>query len=288
MIPVRSIRSKKAKSVFFRKINDLDVYVEDTEKGTAKLYTILFQKAFKGKYNINQIFPLGGKDEVLKCWQKRLKENDRLELYVIDSDFSMASNEKTHTPYNCSGSSLFYTTRFCIENYLINELAAISYLDKKDPIKKQEELKEELNFRGWIAEIAPPLKKLFFHFYTARAISHDISIMKWKYKDIVANSESDINLLKVDAICSDVKKGALEIVTEDKWNEVFEAISKELSSKFSNNIEYFVCGKHYLLDLLILKMKSVTDHREYNVLIKQSLARNTPSSVLMAELGVAI
>ena len=288
MIPARKTKAKKAKAVFFRKYNDIDIYIEDTERGAAKLYTILFQRAFKDKYNINRIYPLGGKTEVLKYWKNRSDKGDRLELYVIDSDFSMASKEKALIPYNCSGDGLFYTSRFCIENYLINELAAISYLDKKDPLKKREELKKELNFRRWMAEISTPLKTLFFHFYAARAISHDIPIMKWKYTNIVKNQEGDIDLKKVNKICDEIKTSALKFVTEYKWNEVFVAISEELSSKYSNNIQYFVCGKNYFLGLLILKMKSVTEHKEKNVLIKQSLARNTSISILKAELRMAI
>lgn len=288
MIPARSTKAKKAKAVFFRRYNDIDIYIEDTERGAAKLYAILFQRAFKDKYIINRIYPLGGKTEVLKYWQKRSDKADRLELYVIDSDFSMASKEKQQKPYNCTGDGLFYTTRFCIENYLINELSAISYLDEKDPLKRREELRKELNFRKWMAEIATPLKTLFFHFYAARAISHDIPTMKWKYSNIVKNQEGDIDLVKVNNICAGIKTAALEFVNEGKWDEVFMAISKELSLRFSNNIQYFVCGKNYLLGLLILKMKSITEHKEKNVLIKQSLARNTSLSILRAELGAAI
>lgn len=59
MIPARSTKAKKAKSVFFRKYNDIDIYIEDTEKGATKLYTILFQRAFKNKYDVNRIYPLG-------------------------------------------------------------------------------------------------------------------------------------------------------------------------------------------------------------------------------------
>jgi len=80
----------------------------------------------------------------------------------------------------------------------------------------------------------------------------------------------------------------LDHVTETEWNNFYEKIEEELLSKYSNNIQYYVCGKNFLLGLLILKMKSITDHREKNILIKQSLARNTSLKILRNELGTAI
>lgn len=288
MIPTRKTRAKKAKSVFFRNHNDIDIYVEDTEIGTIKLYTILFQRAFEGRYQINRIYPLGGKLEVLKCWQNRSPTTCRKELYVIDSDFSLASHEKKRAPYNSSGTGLFYTTRFCIENYLIDEMAAVSYLDKKDTQKNRDELKRALNFQQWIAKISTILKKLFFHLYTARAISVDIPVMRWGYSNIVKNAQGDLDNSKVNKICHQIKKFSLKYVSEDEWKTLYANITTELVSKFSNNIQYYVCAKNFLLGLLILKMKSITDHREKNVLIKQSLARNTSLSILRNELRAAI
>jgi len=287
MIPKRSVKAKKAKSVFFRRINDIDIFVEDTEKGSAKLYTILFQRAFDGRYKINRIHPLGGKTEVLKCWEDRNLKSSRTELYVIDSDFSLTSFEKTRSPYNCQGKGLFYTSRFCIENYLINENAALSYLDKKDPLKQRGELRKDLNFRKWLGEISIHLKKLFFHLYTARTISEDIPVMKFKYSDVVKNCEGDIDEAKVDRICAETKELALKYVEKEQWDIIFLKIKSELLTKYSNNIQFYICGKNFLLGLLILKMKSITDHREKNILIKQSLARNTSSRILREELGVA-
>lgn len=288
MILARSTKAKKAKSVFFRRHNDIDIYIEDTEKGSAKLYTILFQRAFEGKYRVNRIHPLGGKIEVFKYWKNRPIKSDRLELYVIDSDFSLTSFEKNREPYNGSGKQLFYTTRFCIENYLINETAALSYLDKKDPTKQREDLKNELNFRRWMKEISIPLKELFFHLYTARSISEDIPVMQFKYSNIVKNNQGDIDHVKIENICSEIKSLSLRYVSELEWNDIFLKIKNELLSKYSNNIQYYICGKNFLLGLLILKMKSITDHRENNILIKQSLARNTSLTILRNELGLAI
>ncbi len=288
MIPTRKSRAKKAKSVFFRMHNDIDIYVEDTGLGSIKFYTILFQRAFEDRFQISRIYPLGGKAEVLKYWQKRSSKARRTELYVIDSDFSLVSHEKKRAPYNSSGTGLFYTTRFCIENYLIDEEAAVSYLDKKDSQRKRDELKKALNFHQWKANISAKLKELFFHLYTARAISVSIPVMQWRYSNIVKNAQGDIDNNKVDSICRQIKDLALKYVSENEWKKLYATITKELVSKFSNNIQYYVCAKNFLLGLLILKMKSITDHRERNILIMQSLARNTSLSILKNELSTAI
>ena len=288
MIPQRSAKARKAKSVFFRYDNEIDVFVEDTEKGTEKLYSILFQRAFDKKYKISRVYPLGGKNEVIKCWRNRPKNTTRMELYVIDSDFSLASFEKSRDPYNNSGKNLLYTSRFCIENYLITEIAAISFLDKKDPSKSRDDIKKQLNYKQWKAMIIPPLQKLFFHLYTARAISEDIPVMKWTYNDITKNKYGEIDSEKVEKICLELKAMSLKFVTKKYWNATFTEIKSEILAKFSNGIEYYVCGKRYLLGLLTLRMKTVTNYKDYSVLQKQSMARNTSLELLRTEIGNTI
>ncbi len=287
MIPQRKTESRKAKSVFFRKNNDIDIYVEDTENGTEKLYQILFSKAYHGRYKISKVYPLGGKHEVLKCWRNS-KSKARKELYVIDSDFSLASFEKTRDPYNNFGQGLLYTTRFCIENYLINTEASIAFLETKHPTLTYEEIGSSLKYDEWFTAISDPLSELFNHFYCARAISEDIPIMHWNFKSILKNGNGEIDKEKIKDICEEVKYSALAFCSETTWVETYKRINDELSEIYQHNIEYYVCGKNYLLGLLTLKLKSIVKFKDTNILFKQLLARQIPDHYLERELGCII
>ena len=46
LIPERSIRAKVAKSVFYKEVNDIDIYIEYTTKGYKELYKNLFFRVF--------------------------------------------------------------------------------------------------------------------------------------------------------------------------------------------------------------------------------------------------
>ena len=287
MIPSRKLPSRKAKSVFFRKNNDIDIFVEDTERGTEKLYTILFSKAFEDRYTISKVYPLGGKHEVIKCWKKSVSK-ERKELYIIDSDFSLSSFEKDKEPYRHFGKGLLYTPRFCIENYLINQDASASFLDTMDDSLTIEEIKTNLRLDEWYESIQKPLHNLFIHFYCARAISEDTPTLAWNFKNILKNGEGEIDSNKVDQICIKVKEESLKVCSEKEWDTKYALIESEISTIYQDSIEYYVCGKHFLLGLLTLKLKSVVKFNETNVLFKQMLARHIPNTLLAQEIGCIV
>ena len=123
----RGLLARKAKALFYHKFNDVDIYVEDTGLGAKKLYEIVFGRVFEGRYRVAEIFPLGGRQAVIdKCKGDSL-DSERPRVYVIDGDLELMIGVKAR-----KDKRLVVLSRYCIENYLVDELAALSILDEED------------------------------------------------------------------------------------------------------------------------------------------------------------
>lgn len=124
----RSPAALYARSVFFEHSNDVDVYVEDTDEGAVKLYTILIQRALGNALHIDQVYPLGGFQRVLERCQSDQGLWGRLRIYLVDGDLRLI-----HRNGLVVLRRLVYLPRYSIENFLIDEEAAIELLYQEDP-----------------------------------------------------------------------------------------------------------------------------------------------------------
>ena len=91
LIPERSIRAKVAKSVFYKEVNDIDIYIEDTTKGYKKLYKNLFSRVFQNKYRVSEVFPIGSRGKVIA--QHKIKNSIRPYLFIIDGDLFLTTGD---------------------------------------------------------------------------------------------------------------------------------------------------------------------------------------------------
>lgn len=287
MIPKRKLPARKAKAVFFRDINDIDVFVEDTSHGTEKLYTIILKKAFESKYNINKVYSLGGKLEVADAWNTRNKNTDRKELYIIDADFSLYGIEQHRYPYNIKGKSFFVLSRFSIESYLVDENAVIRFLDDEDLNKSEVEIRALLKFNEWLNKNKFQMTKLFLHMATVRAIDESIGVKRWKYSDIINTNDGYVSASKISQICEELKKDVCQKVSKIHFRTTYSEIRNQFKTK-TFELTRYVCAKDFLLMLLILRMKKVTPFKENNTLIKQKIAARLDGYDLKNEFKNAI
>ncbi len=287
MIPQRSLRAKRAKAALFRECNDIDVFVEDTSRGTEKLYSILISKAFNDKYKINNIYQLGGKLEVAHAWSTRNTNLKRKQLFIIDADFSLYGVENTRHPYNVSGDGFFVLKRFSIESYLIDERAAIKFLNDEDLDKDEFEIERSLKFTKWLKNNQYQLSRLFMHMATVRAIDESISIKRWKYTDIIISGDGLVCKTKIKNICDLLKNETFKKSSKTEFRKTYSLIRSNFQNREFDLTKY-ICAKDFLFMLLILRMKKVTNFREKTILLKQKIASRLDGVSLNNEFNDAI
>src|SRR5208283_2113686 len=123
MIPLWSSKAKKAKAVFFRQWNDIDIFIEDTEKSSKKIFRQILSRCFVDKYRVAEIFPLGGREAVITACQGDQIDGGNPRIYLIDGDLSLILGIRVP-----SLKRLFVLPIYCIENLLIDETAVVEVL----------------------------------------------------------------------------------------------------------------------------------------------------------------
>jgi len=156
-VPSWSDDGLSSRDIFFGVFNDVDFYVEDEEQ--ENLYLEIFGKLFSN-LRIDQIFPLGGKINVISHANDEINSrNGRVLIYVVDKDFDDLLGAKV------SNKNVFYLSKYCIENFLIEEDSLIEVAVEAQPKKKRAVISEELGFAQFIDEIIADLDLLFRLFF---------------------------------------------------------------------------------------------------------------------------
>lgn len=160
-IPAWSIEALFARDIFFGEFNDVNFYVEDEDQ--ENLYFEILNKLFD-KVKIDQIFPLGGKANVLVHAADLSSRRFGKSVYIVDKDFDDLLGEKV------LNDNVFYLSKYCIENFLIEEHALLEIAVEAQPKKKRYKLISELRVGDFISESLESLDILFRMFFIVQRL----------------------------------------------------------------------------------------------------------------------
>lgn len=160
-VPAWSTDALFARDIFFGEFNDVNFYVEDEDQ--ENLYLEVLNKLFD-KIKINQIFPLGGKANVLVHAADLTSRRHGKAIYIVDKDFDDLLGNKVHK------NNVFYLSKYCIENFLIEERALLEIAVEAQPKKKRNKLISELMVGDYISESIKHLDILFRMFFIVQRL----------------------------------------------------------------------------------------------------------------------
>lgn len=152
-------RAKAAIKKLFEPLQDIDVYVEDSNDEV--FYTTLLKRVSEGRIQIARVFSLQGRESVIKAAMKH-DHSIRKALFIIDGDLEWVLG---FSPPNIVG--LHRHDAYCIENLLLCEKALTQILSE-DIVITEDEAAKKLNFNNWLNSIQDPLLELFSAFATAK------------------------------------------------------------------------------------------------------------------------
>ena len=159
-IPSASPAGLAARDVFFEQFNDVNIYVEDEDQ--QNLYLVIFRRLFP-RLQINQIFPLSGKPNVLAHALDPVNAGRRSRsVYILDKDFDDLLGHMVNQE------NVFYLNRYCIENYLLGEDAVLELVLECEPRKSKDDLHAELNYGSFHSQTLTSLDPLFRLFFTVQ------------------------------------------------------------------------------------------------------------------------
>lgn len=267
MVPERKAVSKSAKSVFYEEINDVDVYVEDTGLGYDKLHRILFSRIFDGKYRIEKIFPLGGREEVIDRFFEEREDVKRPSLYVVDGDLYLLCGDSVS-----SGFGLYVFPFYCMENILLDGVALEELLDEEEPVLVREKVCNEFKYEQWLSGNVDFLFELFLEYAVTNKINPDMKTVGYKAKDLVSDNTGFLDEEKVSLRIMNLREENIGIV----GGEVYEELRREVLARFSSsglNKEDVVSAKDYFFPLIRMRFNRVVRNSISDINFKQRLAR---------------
>jgi len=272
MIPSRSLKSNFAKHILYTEINSINIFIEDTEKGIKKIFLELLQKSLQ-EYNIEEIFPLEGRDSVLTKHQEYIEKkysSDGNNIFIVDGDLYLFN--QNIIPYK----GLLGLNKYCFENYLIDEQSIIEFLYYEDSDKNRSEIKNILAFDTWCND-----NLLLYYLFILYGISHSymtgIKTTSYKITNLISGNDGTLDKKKVVKRILNLKKEILLKIGNNEYKNSRNSIFNTISFNQDNMLSY-VSGKDYLFPLLILRMKTVTKFNYKNEILKLKLAKKCDSS----------
>lgn len=234
---------KRLVSTFLAYRNDIDIYTEDELKDK-EFYRVLFHRLVGNNLKINDITPLGSRDNVLeRC--KNEPQNGRKKIFVIDGDVTIIHGNNIPQMQN-----LFVLDAYCIENVVFDKESVLNFIYLNCATRAKDEIEQELDFERWLTTYSKKLIDLFIHFGIMDFYGGKFTLFnahKYHKKDDYAEElvEKDIELLKNEI---------LKLTSKENYDAKYQELVKKWTYSCENLLK-IVSGKDYLIPILLLKAK---------------------------------
>ena len=270
----RGIAAKSASSLFFEEYNDVDIYIEDSAEGYRKIFKELLNKALGTKFKIEQVFPIGNREQVIEACRKNQISDGRKKVYIVDGDFYILNDSTTHLL-----NGLYVLPRYCVENFLFCEEAICETADEEECELEIDQIKTHIDFNSWLTQNESLLLDLFIvyaicfkHIPTEQTVSYKVSKL--------CNSNSGIvDPEKVKARKDDLRTKLINYFGVERLNTEIEMITDRIKEK-DKKLLRFISGKDYLLPLLITRIKSFMRFPSNSITIRLRLAKKVNADEL--------
>lgn len=241
-LPIITDSFLDGQDILYKQFNQLNFYVEDTNK--EQFYFKVLKKLFPS-VAFEKIFPLNGKDNVIKAAQRTI--NDREKVYLVDLDFDDILHRKKHLE------NLFYLDRYSIENYLIEKQAIFEIIREKDPRQSNEEIEAKFNFTQLESDCLNLLTELSMMFLLIQ--KHSLGL-----KFLTINPHRDVNFSNSPASYkTDVYKKYKEQIEEALLNKdgryTIKAQLRKIKNHFDPSLSLHRIPGKYLMEILKCKLE---------------------------------
>ncbi|WP_169312759.1 DUF4435 domain-containing protein [Owenweeksia hongkongensis] len=230
--------------------NDVDVYVEDTGVGFKKIFVELLNKAFKNKYEIQHIFPLGSRDVVIEECRANQLSDGRKKVFIVDGDLYILRGEATEKL-----KGLFVLPRYSIENFLLDEKAITEVLYEEDPEITKEELTKKLDFKRWVSLNEELLVNLFTTYAVVHKLTPETLTVGYKVNRLTKDGNGVVCPVKTQKRIDQLYTNTTGQIEKNIYTSEWEKISSRISSE-DNKLLKYVSGKDYLIPLIKSRCKS--------------------------------
>lgn len=223
---------------FFDGLNDINLYVEDAD--SQYMYETIFKRLLGEQYNIQTIFPCGGKKAVEKMFTERGHRTEKIKnIYVVDGDF-----DRLISPEDMIQDSQFvYIKMYNIESYFFNE-KGLSSLVKSKLKCMDADAHKYLNYTNWYNRIVDEAKDLFLCYCYIQKNKLGIPNVNRSHYEFI---DGQTGFKRTDGA---FEKYKTELYKSNPGAEAeIQMIRHEFERNFGCHYEVLICGKFLLSSL---------------------------------------
>ncbi|QJI19935.1 MULTISPECIES: DUF4435 domain-containing protein [unclassified Pseudomonas] len=264
----RSKAAKFAASVFYENFNDFDVYIEDTAPGYGKIFAAMFSRAMSSQVTLDRVFPLGQRGDVIAAARARkVAATERPAVYIVDGDLYILAGEREEIPDN-----VIVLPRYCIENFLLDEVAFVDVMDDEHCDLASEELRGRFDFAGWFDRSTASLYSLFRVFAAAHFLRSGIATVSRGYGSICNGETGEVDVEKSKLIEAAVLEGLKISYGELEVEKALAYVDGRIDPQ-KCFVKTYVSAKDFTLPLIVLRMKSVVPTKMPHISLKMRISK---------------
>lgn len=243
-------RARVAIRKLFEPLQDVDVYVEDTND--EPFYRSLLNYASGGQIKVARVFGLGGRGAVLQAAASH-DHGIRRALFIIDGDLPWVKGDVERHP-----NGVHRHDAYCVENLLFCE-HALSIVVSQEILVPQEEAKNRLAYEQWKTSVKRPLVELFAAFGTAHTYDPTIATVSQGVGVMCVNRESprrtELDCAKVLSVRDRTLRAAEVYVKRQTAKAYYDNLVTKIYELPDPLLA--VSGKHFLLPLMDFHLQSL-------------------------------
>lgn len=195
MMLERSQSARRAMHVFFKELNEINFFIEDTAEGYERIYQNILTRLFNTK-DIKKIFAIGSRAYVLS--EAKKNKGNKKSVYIVDGDLYLLGGEIEEIPENVA-----VLNRYCIENFFLDK-EALNEIVSEEVTTIVEDSDDYLFFDNWMSLSRVEYKKLFVLFAICHVYETGIKNVSYGLKSVISNENADLDLVKINSLYDSV------------------------------------------------------------------------------------
>lgn len=251
-----SPRATPALVRLFQRFNSINVYVEDEK--CSNVYINLLNRILLPDKSIRKVFSLGGKKAVLAAAVDPKYQSSAPRLFIVDGDFDhLLGVEPPHEP------NILRLGCYCLENVLYCEKAALEIALESSTDLTREAAKKALKFKAWRRKVVLSLFPLFVRYALSEELQTGCTTAGASVHVFLEGkgSKKTISKSKITKRLRELEVEILKHITRTEMMARESAMRKKIGIS-SSNLAANISGKNYLIPLLYLRLREVTEYRD--------------------------
>ncbi len=247
-IPSWSSPASESIGLFYRQLQPIEIYVEDSN--SEAFYLELINRIIGKKGKIRKVFPLHGRSHVIRFCESY--NHNYPALFLIDGDLDLISGVREVGKQN-----LHQLRAYCIENYLFCLSAVTELVVEASGRIERENAISAKEWAEFLVPIEVNLRELFVIFAAAKVCKPELKTVRHGLTSIITQrsrkSGATLDVDKINALILSIAQSCIADIGEERWRQIVTEIGELSKDLLAVDM---VSGKNFLIPLLDLYLKS--------------------------------